>query len=142
MLKHIHSGIRWIVLGLLVYVIVKALMSWFGNKADQEGDKKMPMMAMMAVHLQVIIGLLLFFVSPRVVMAAESMKDAVKRFFLVEHPLMMIIAAVLLTIGYSRHKKMSGARKHRTVFIYYLLALVIILWAIPWPSQMYGAKWF
>ena len=140
MLTHMHSGIRWIVLGLLVIAIVKALMNWLGKKADEE--RKLPMMAMMALHLQVVIGLLLFFVSPRVVMTAESMKDAIKRFFLVEHPMMMVIAAILVTLGYARFKRLSGAGRHRTLFIYYAIALAIILWAIPWPFQMYGAKWF
>jgi len=71
------------------------------------------------------------------------MKVAVNRFFLVEHPSLMIFAVLLITIGYSRAKRAtSDAMAFRRTFWFYLVGLVLILLGIPWPMQGYGTGWF
>ena len=52
---------------------------------------------------------------------------------LVEHPLLILIAIALITIGFSKHKKKeSDAAKFKTIAVYYAIALVLILAVIPW----------
>jgi multisubunit Na+/H+ antiporter MnhB subunit len=72
------------------------------------------------------------------------MKDSVARFYGVEHILMMIIAVVLLTIGYSKSKRQElASKKHSTVLIFYGIALLLILVSIPWPFRAeLGGNWF
>lgn len=142
-LKHTHSGIRWIVIFLLLAVVVSGLFKLFGKKQYKEGDRKLGLFTMAFTHTQFIIGLVLYFISSKVVFSAESMSNDLLRFFLVEHFAMMLIAIILLTVGYVKTKKAQGNRKKLSrQFWYYFIALIIILLAIPWPWQNYAAGWF
>jgi hypothetical protein len=61
------------------------------------------------------------------------MKDSVLRSNIVEHPLTMIIAVTLITMGYSKHKKkLTSKPKFKMLAIFYILALVLVLAKIPW----------
>lgn len=143
MLKHAHSGLRWLVLAFLVIAIIGALMNWMSKKPYSGSSTTMNKLALIFTHVQVVLGLALYFISPKVVMAGSSMKDSILRFFLVEHLVMMLIAAVVITIGHARQKrKTTDLAKHKTVFWFYLIGLIIILAGIPWPFQGYGASWF
>jgi len=91
--------------------------------------------------LQLLIGLILFFFSPFVRWFQEDldvsliMKNEQLRLYNVEHPLLMIIAVVLITIGYSKHKKkLPSASKFKTLSIFYTLALIAVLLMIPWEN--------
>jgi membrane protein DedA with SNARE-associated domain len=93
-------------------------------------------------HIQLIIGLVLYFTSPKVVFEASSMSSPLLRFFLVEHISLMIIAIILITVGYAKSKRITDIRKkNRTIVIYYAISLVLILAAIPWPFRNLGAGW-
>ena len=87
-----------------------------------------------------LIGLLLYFVSPRLSLFSELgmgevMKDSVNRLYLIEHPLINILAIALITIGYSKHKKkLTSTPKFKTIAIFYTLALVLFLSRIPWNT--------
>ena len=143
MLKHSHSGIRWIVLILLIAAIVNAFMKWQGGKEFKDSDKKLNLFALTGTHIQFLLGLGLYFVSPKVIFSGESMKNAVNRFFLVEHSSMMLLAILLITIGYARSKRQSdSSKKFKTSFIFYLIGLAIILFSIPWPGGNLGGSWF
>ena len=142
-LKHAHSGIRWIFLALLIYAVINAFLKWRGNKNYTEGDRKVGLFTFITSHIQLLLGLVLYFISPKVgSMSAEVMKNATARFFTVEHITMMLLAIILISIGYSRAKKAvdSGVKFKRT-FIFYLIALILVLVAIPWPPR-HGAAWF
>lgn len=142
-LRHAHSGIRWIVLILLIVAIVNAYTKWKSGKLVSDKDKKINLFTLIFSHIQLLLGLVLYFTSPKVVFAAEAMKNSAQRFFLVEHIAMMIIAIILITIGHSRSKKAAtNTSSFKTVFWFYLIALVLILVSIPWPFQSYGASWF
>ncbi|MEY5069525.1 MAG: hypothetical protein RLZ47_1387 [Bacteroidota bacterium] len=128
-----HSGLRYIVLLLLVLALIQALAGWFGNKTYTEGNRKLNLFAMISAHVQLLTGLILYFYSPFVKYneMAVAMKDASLRYWTVEHLAMMIFALVLITVGHARAKKAAeAAAKHRTVAIFYGLALVVILAAI------------
>mgnify|MGYP001410734651 CR=1 FL=1 len=143
-LLHAHSGLRWAVLILLVIAIFKALLKWRSNAPFTDGDRKLNLFTMTAAHVQLILGLVLFFISPKVQLSGAAMKEAVYRFYTAEHSVMMLLAIALITIGYSRSKRaVEDAQKFRWAFIYFLLALIVLLAGIPWPfRENLGAGWF
>lgn len=142
-LVHGHSGLRWIVLILLLLAIFRA----FARKNKgiyEQSDKMINLFAMVMVHIQVTLGIILMFVSPKVVYAAGWMKAPNTRFYGLEHVLMMVLAAVLLTIGRRKAENaVELARKHKTIATWYTIALIIILAGIPWPFRTaLTAGWF
>jgi hypothetical protein len=132
-----HSGLRYVVLGLLIAAIIAAYSNW---QQAKQGDSKIYLFALIATHTQLLIGLILYFMSPKV--NFDLISEKVFRFYSIEHVFMMIIAIVLITLGRVRSKKLSGANKHRTVLFFYAMALIIILAAIPWPFRNLGSGWF
>ena len=143
MLKHAHSGLRWVVLALLLVAIVNALSKWRGGKQYTDGDRKITLFTMISAHVQLILGLILYFISPAVQFNSATMSYKVLRFYSVEHLTIMILAIAVITIGYSQaKKKLEAAQKFRSTFTYYLIALLLILAGIPWPFRFPGAGWF
>ena len=142
-LKHAHSGLRWVLLLLLLAAIINAVSKWKG-KDYTESDRKITLFTMITAHLQLILGLILyFFLSPYVQFNSKTMSDAVLRFYSVEHITIMVLAIALITIGYSQaKKKLESAQKFRAVFTYYLIALILLLAGIPWPFRVAIAGWF
>lgn len=132
-----HSGLRYVVLGLLIAAVAIAYSNWQNNK---QGDSKIYLFALIATHTQLLIGLALYTMSPLVNFGEIGNK--VIRFYSIEHVFMMVIAIILITVGRVRSKKLVGADKHRTVLYFYGMALIIILAAIPWPFRNLGAGWF
>ncbi|HRO86289.1 MAG TPA: hypothetical protein PK110_15815 [Niabella sp.] len=148
-LLHTHSLLRWIILLLLLIAIFKSLGA--GNKPFTEGHKKTGLYLMIACDLMLLIGLVQWFTGRFGLQTildsgmGAVMKDPVARFFAVEHITMMIIAIILVHIGKSFAKKnIPDAKKHRKTVLYYAIALIIILAAIPWPFRAVGASrgWF
>ena len=143
MLKHAHSGLRWVALVLLIWAIANAFSKFQSKKAYEEKDRKIGLFTLISVHLQLILGLILYFISPYVQLAASSMKNTVLRFYTVEHLSLMLIAIILITVGYSKAKrKEDDAAKFKTTYIFYGIGLLLILLAIPWPFRGLGAGWF
>lgn len=135
-LQHLHSVNRWIVLVLLLLAIFSAFSGWFGKKSYTEGDRKKALFALIFTHIQFITGLILYFISPFVKHESGVMKDKLLRFYTVEHFSMMIIAIILITVGYSVAKRKSvDLSKFKTTAIFYLIGLLIILASIPWPFR-------
>lgn len=141
LLKHTHAGIRWIALFILLAAIINSVIR--RKKKYNPADKRLNVYVVYFMHIQVIIGFALYFISPKVVFSAESMSNAMLRFFLVEHISLMIVAVILVTIGFSISKKaIQDSKKHLRTTIFYGIALILILLAIPWPWQSYAASWF
>jgi membrane protein DedA with SNARE-associated domain len=99
---------------------------------------------MVSLHIQLLLGLVLYFTSENVVFKAGWMKVDKFRFYGMEHILMMVIAIVLVTIGRKKAEKQSvPAKKFKTIALWYTIALLIIIAAIPWPfREALGGKWF
>ncbi len=136
-LLHLHSFLRWVVLAVLIIVIVKSFVGWLGKKTYTKGDKTLSLVTVSATHLQIVIGLVLYFVSPLIAMAMEdfggAMGNAQLRFFAVEHAAIMLIAGVLLTIGSAKAKRAADdIGKFKTQAIWFTITLVLILSRIPW----------
>lgn len=127
-LKYFHSGLRYVVLILVLAAIIQSLLGWLGKKTYTEGNRKINLFALISAHTQLIIGLILYFISPLVQFSGATMKDATSRYWTVEHISMMIIAIVLITVGYSHSKRvLSPEKKHSNIFIFYFLALIIVV---------------
>lgn len=127
-LKSAHSGWRYVVLILLIAAVINALMGWLGGKAYTEGNRKLNVFALISAHIQLLFGVVLYFLSP---LTKGPTSDAMYRYWKMEHISMMIIAIVLITIGNAKSKKgIDGIAKHKSIAIFFGLALVIIVGAI------------
>lgn len=141
-LLHAHSGFRWILLIVLAITFLITLTRWLSKSPSESGLKALSLTTLISAHLQLVIGLGLYFMSPRFNFSAADMKNEIARFFMLEHSLIMLIAIALITIGHSIGKKKSGIVRNKTLAIYYGVALVMILYMIPWPWQGFGVNWF
>ena len=139
-LKHAHSGLRWVALILLLLAIVNSLTS----RSYEKKHKMINLFAMVSLHTQLLIGLGLYFISPRVQFFDGWMKEASYRFYGMEHFLGMIVAIVLVTIGRKiAEKQTNDLDKHKKIRIWYTIGLVIIIASIPWPFRTaLGGGWF
>lgn len=127
-LFYLHSIVRFFILIMLVVVIVQSLSGLINKKKYAALDNKLGLFLFILTHTQLLIGLILFFVSPAVQFSGAAMKDASTRYWLVEHNTAMIIAVALITIARISSKKMADdVAKHRRMFIFNTIALVIIL---------------
>ena len=139
-IKLLHSYWAYLVLLILVLATFNAIFKFIGKKEYHAKDFRISLFTLIVSHIQLLIGLLLYFVSPRFNLFSdmgmgEIMKDSVNRLYLVEHPLINILALVLITIGYSKHKKkLTSISKFKVIAIFYTIALVLFLSRIPWNS--------
>ena len=142
-LQHTQSGLRWVALILLITAIFNAIAS--KSKGEYlKKDKMINLFTMIVLHTQLLFGLLLYFQSPKVQFSQGWMKDAMLRFYGMEHFLMMVIAIVLVTIGRKKAEKADAPiTKHQKIVVWYTIALLVIIAAIPWPFRSaLGGQWF
>ena len=143
MLKHAHSGLRWVFLALIVAALINAFLKWRKGADFAESDRKLNLFTMIAAHIQLLTGIALYFISGKVIMEGASMKDSILRFFLVEHPVMMVLAVILITIGYSKSKKLADSTaRFKATLIFMGVGFLLLLAGIPWPFRELGGGWF
>jgi hypothetical protein len=115
-------------------------MGFFSKKEYGAKDMRLALFTLITMHLQLLIGLVLWFASPRGMGALSEenlMSDSAIRAAAIEHPLLMIIAVVLITIGYSKHKKQRlSTPKFKKLAIFYTLGLLAVLAIIPWGEWL------
>ena len=129
--RHLHSGFRYIVFILLLLAIIQSLLGWINRKPYTETNRKINLFTLISAHTQLLICIVLYFLSPYVQFNSDTMKNDTTRYYTVEHWIMMLIAIILITVGYSRSKKIiMPESKHRTVAIFDLVALFVIIGAI------------
>jgi uncharacterized membrane protein len=129
--KNIHSGFRYVVFILVLIAIIQSLLGWFGKKPYTETNRKINLFALISAHTQLLLGIILYFLSPLVRFNSGTMKNDVTRYFTVEHWVGMIIAIVLITIGHSKSKKIVSAEgKYKTIAIFYIIAFLVIIGTI------------
>ena len=122
----LHSLVRYVVLILIIVLIVKSLMGWISKAAFTGTDNKISLFTLIFTHTQFLLGLILYFVSPFVVLGGE--RDRMQSYWTFEHITMMLIAVVLITVGRRTMKKLAdGPSKHKRLFIFNLIALIIII---------------
>ena len=138
----VHSYLAYVVLAILFLAVANSIKGWVNNKMfTMEKDLRISLFALILSHIQLLVGLLLWFVSSNGLQAIQTLGmgglNAPSRLLAVEHPFINIIAIVLITVGWSRHKKfMEGRKKFKSITIFYGLGLVLILSRIPW------GQWF
>ncbi|SVB16822.1 uncharacterized protein METZ01_LOCUS169676 [marine metagenome] len=135
----LHHYLAYAVLLLVTLFTFNSLWGWLSGRDSTACDKKLGLAAMLAVHIQFTLGLILYLVSPTVQQAFKdfglAMKSSNLRLYALEHPLVILIAAVLITIARIKTKRSDSNSAHKTNFILYAISLLLILSRIPW------AKW-
>ncbi|GAA5521393.1 cytochrome B [Aliifodinibius salicampi] len=133
--QHLHSYIAYIVLAVLLGVFFYTLINFINKKTFTESARKISLAGLIAAHIQLLIGLVLYFISPMGIsnFSGEAMGDAMSRLYMLEHPLTMIIGIILITVGYSKAKNgKDDAGRYKKILIYYGLGIFLILLRIPW----------
>ena len=130
-----HSILRWIILPLLLLSIIFA---YKNKKSPSLNNKIIYLLTLIFTHTQMLLGFILYYKSNLVQFKSETMSNKIFRFFTVEHSLGMIIAIILITIGYSKFKK---EKNHNKIFVYYLIATILIFVSIPWPFRNLDTSW-
>lgn len=140
-LQHMHSYVAYLALIVLIIAAVNALMK-FSSKAEfKDSDRKLSLFGLIFTHIQLLVGLILYFVSPKVkvftMSMGEIMKDSNLRLYAIEHPFINIVAVILITIGFSKHKKATTSTgKFKSIAILYTIGLLLILSRIPWSNWL------
>src|SRR5690625_2843424 len=135
--QHLHSVFAYIVLAVLLLSFIYALASFVQKKPFTEKVRKASLAGLIAAHLQLLIGLVLYFISPMGLsnFSGEAMGDAMSRLYMLEHPLMMLIGIILITVGYSKAKQPGdNASRYKTLLTFYGLGILCILLRIPWSA--------
>ena len=132
-LQKAHSGWAYLALLMLVIVVVNAVIGVFSKKEFTDKDRKIALFGLIATHLQLVFGLILYFVSPLGFKSLGEMSDKALRLTSLEHPFINILAIALITIGWSKHKKLAeSTSKFKTFAVFYGIGLLLILIRIPW----------
>ena len=140
LLKNIHSYWAYLVLLVLILGILNAIVGKIKGKDFESKDLRLSLFGLIFSHIQLLIGLILFFVSPWFDQWSNLgmggvMKDAQARLYLVEHPFTNILAIVLITMGWSIHKRQSDpGKKFLRIALFYGLGLLLLLSRIPWDT--------
>lgn len=136
-LKHLHSFMPYVLLTVLILALLKSFIAYQKGQEHTEAHRKNGLIVLILAHLQLTIGLVLYFISPITTSAftdmGSAMKDSTLRLYAIEHPVVMILAIILITRAYSKSKKNIDDRtKHKIKWVSYLASLVLILSKIPW----------
>jgi len=132
-IQKFHSGWAYLVLILLFAATINALLGYLSKKEFLPKDRKIALFALIGMHIQLVVGLILYFVSPLGKASLGQMSDASLRLTSLEHPLVNLIAIALVTIGWSKHKKATTSEaKFKAITFPYAIGLLLVLSRIPW----------
>lgn len=140
-LVHLHNVLRWVILILLLIALFRHLGGMNSKRSVNAGDRKIDLFLFICVNLMFLLGFYQWIAGPwglkliQNVGMGEVMKNAAFRFWAVEHPVGMIVAIALISIGRGAVKRATDAGAHKKAFWMFLLALIIILASIPWPFR-------
>jgi glucan phosphoethanolaminetransferase (alkaline phosphatase superfamily) len=143
----LHSLIRWLLVAALLYCLISSLHGVIKKARYSKVDNTLRSITSGVSHVQLIIGLILYFKSPVTTYfrnnTAEAMRYMDIAFFGLFHIVFMLTAVVLLTIGASKAKRANtDLEKHKQVLLWFAVATAMILLAIPWPFSPYAARPF
>jgi hypothetical protein len=142
----LHSWLRWVVLITGVLVVLRAISGVSGRRLWTPADDRAAWWFTIALDVQLLVGLLLYFVlSPFTTDAMKdfgaAMRTPTLRFWAVEHVFGMLIGVALAHVGRVRIRKAEMSRRHLVAAIFFSIALVAILASIPWPGTPNGRPW-
>jgi undecaprenyl pyrophosphate phosphatase UppP len=133
----LHNILRWAVLIFALWVLFSSLSGYFGKRAYTRSDDKANLFFMISMDIQLVLGLILYFNNSWYTHLKNigGLQKA-ERFFALEHLVMMLIAWILVHVGRTKVKRaFSDVAKHKRALIYFGIAIVIILAAVPWPFR-------
>lgn len=142
LLKTLHSYWAYLALFVLLVASINALIGMRGKKTFSARDLRISLFGLIFTHIQLLVGLVLYFVSPWVdqwstLGIGGVMKDAQARLYLVEHPFTNLLAILLITMGWSMHKRQTDDRKKFSrIGLFYTFGLLLLLSRIPWDSWL------
>jgi len=142
MILQTHSYWAYLGVFLLLFSVIIFKLGWFRSKKFTVKEQRLALFTLIVFHIQLLIGLAWYFMSPayqhiKLFGMGATMKDSYYRMLAVEHPIMMILAITLITIGYSKLKKRTTDKsKYVSLIWYYGLALLFILIRIPWKQWL------
>jgi hypothetical protein len=141
-LLQVHSILRWVILILLLLSVTQCLIGWIKHRELREADVKLWLFTMISAHTTLLIGLILLFFGRLGILSSglpegvNLMQDKFYRFFWIEHPIGMLVATLLITLGRGQVKKqITDPLKYKRAFWFFLIALIIILATVPWPGR-------
>ncbi|WP_420603766.1 hypothetical protein [Flagellimonas sp.] len=141
-LRNLHSYFAYVVLAILILAVFNAIKGWLGKgEFTMHKDLRVSLFALILTHMQLLIGLILYFISDNGLKAIQALGmgglNSAARLLAVEHPFTNILAVALITIGWSRHKKKNeSTAKFKSIAIFYGIGLALLLFMIPW------GQWF
>jgi len=138
-LKIVHSYWAFLVLIILIGIVINSLIGRFSGRVFSAKDLRISLLGLIFSHIQLLIGFILYFVSPWFDQFSQQgigiMKNPETRLYLIEHPLINILAIILITIGWYMHKRQSdSSKKFLRIALFYGLGLLFLLTRIPWNS--------
>ena len=132
-IQKFHSGWAYLALLFLLIAIVNTIIGLSSKKEFTSTDRKIALFALIGVHVQLLIGLILYFISPLGKASLGQMSDSALRLTSLEHPLINIIGIILITVGWSKHKKATeSSAKFKAISVFYGIGFLLILSRIPW----------
>lgn len=141
-LVHVHSVIRWFILVFLIYSLVVSFTKWRGAGVLSKRDSLIAALTVHFSHFQLLAGFILYFVSYKVMFDSEALASPMIRFFTIDHMATMVLAITCLTIGNIKAKRASDPKqKAKLIFIWFLIAFILMMVAIPWPFRALGSRW-
>ncbi len=137
---HLHSFLAYAVLLILIVASVNSILGMSSNRQFKDSDRKIALFGLIFTHIQLLGGIVLYFVSQKgfsMLTSGNAMGDSAMRLTALEHPLINIIAVVLITIGFSKHKKATTDKaKFKSIGIMYAIGTILILSRLPWSSWL------
>ena len=136
-LQSAHSIFAYVVLAILFMASLNAITGLTGKRLFKDKDLRLSLFALIVSHLQLLLGIVIYFISPLGLSSLGQMSDSALRLTSLEHPLINIVAIVFITIGWSKHKKEESHNgKYKKIAIFYTLGLLLILSRLPWSNWM------
>ena len=138
-IKTVHSYWAFLVIIILTLIVINSIIAKFSGRAFNTKDLRLSLFGLIFSHIQFLIGLILYFTSPWFnqfyQIGMDLLKNAESRLYLIEHPLINIVAIIFITLGWSLHKRqLDSSKKFLRIGIFYGLGLIFLLSRIPWDS--------
>ena len=138
-IKTVHSYWAFLVIIILTLIVINSIIAKFSGRAFNTKDLRLSLFGLIFSHIQLLIGLILYFTSPWFnqfyQIGMDLLKNAESRLYLIEHPLINIVAIIFITLGWSLHKRqLDSSKKFLRIGMFYGLGLTFLLSRIPWDS--------
>ena len=138
-IKTVHSYWAFLVIIILTLIVINSIIAKFSGRAFNTKDLRLSLFGLIFSHIQLLIGLILYFTSPWFdqfyQIGIDILKNAESRLYLIEHPLINIVAIIFITLGWSLHKRqLDSSKKFLRIGMFYGLGLIFLLSRIPWDS--------